>query len=98
MPAADEGVAALRLVVRGRVQGVWFRAWTVKTARSLGLDGWVRNRADGNVEILAAGPASALDALVAACRQGPPMAHVDEIERRPAVWDGVRGFGQTPDE
>lgn len=46
---------ARRLTVRGRVQGVGFRAWTVREAKALGLDGWVRNRRDGTVEVLACG-------------------------------------------
>ena len=54
MPA---GQTALRVVIEGRVQGVWFRAWTVEAASGRGLDGWVRNRRDGTVEALFAGPA-----------------------------------------
>lgn len=76
--------AALRVVVTGRVQGVGYRAWIVRQARRLGLAGWVRNRADGSVELLAAGPPDALDALLEACRRGPPLARVEAIETHPA--------------
>ncbi|MCC7272994.1 MAG: acylphosphatase, partial [Alphaproteobacteria bacterium] len=65
---------AARLRIAGRVQGVWYRAWTVETAQALGLRGWVRNRADGSVEALLIGPAAAVDAMAARCRQGPPKA------------------------
>ena len=51
---------AVRARISGRVQGVWFRAWTVEQAEMLGLDGWVRNRSDGSVEALFAGPRAAL--------------------------------------
>ncbi len=89
---------ARRLVVRGRVQGVWYRAWTVKTARSLGVDGWVRNLSDGSVEILASGSEPDLDALVAACREGPPAARVDDVEVHSAAWSDGVGFTQRGDE
>ncbi|HWA64152.1 MAG TPA: acylphosphatase [Caulobacteraceae bacterium] len=88
--------AAARLVVRGRVQRVGFRWWTVRTARGLGLTGWVRNRADGSVEILAAGGARALAALEAACRDGPSAAVVMTVERHPAEDDGSASFDERP--
>lgn len=89
---------ALRLVVRGRVQGVGYRAWAVRTARSLALDGWVRNRRDGSVEILAAGPEDALERLVAACRRGPPVAHVSAVEQHAAAPPDQKGFDQAATE
>jgi acylphosphatase len=72
---------AVRLTIRGRVQGVGFRWWARGEARRLGLDGWVRNRADGSVELLAAGPAEAIAELENLCRRGPPSARVTSIER-----------------
>jgi len=69
-----------RLRIHGRVQGVWFRDWTIETARSLGLDGWVRNREDGSVEAVACGPAAAVATFVTRCHDGPPRAHVDRVE------------------
>lgn len=71
---------ARRAVIRGRVQGVSFRAWTVRTARSLGLEGWVRNNPDGSVELLAQGEGGRVAALLEACREGPPAARVTGIE------------------
>ena len=66
--------------IHGRVQGVWFRAWTEATARTNKLDGWVRNCADGSVEALFQGDAEAVDAMCAACHQGPPLAAVSQVE------------------
>ena len=69
----------VRAVIQGRVQGVFYRAWTQKTARTLGLGGWVRNLPDGSVELLAAGEADLLRDLLRLCWQGPPSARVDDI-------------------
>jgi len=69
-----------RLIVRGRVQGVWYRGWTVDQAAELGLDGWVRNRRDGSVEILAEGPEQAVATLIERCRKGPSSARVEQVE------------------
>ena len=88
--------AAVCLVIDGRVQGVGFRWWTVGEAMRLGLTGWVRNRRDGSVEILAIGAAPALDALIERCRIGPSGATVSKIEREPAEDDGSEGFEQRP--
>ena len=68
------------MVIRGRVQGVFFRVGCAERARAAGLTGWVRNRPDGAVEALLQGEATAVDALVAWCRTGPPGARVDAIE------------------
>ncbi len=72
-----------RVRVHGRVQGVFFRNWTVDKARALGLRGWVRNRLDGSVELLAYGDEEAVEALIAACGIGPPAARVERIEVDP---------------
>jgi acylphosphatase len=79
----------VRAVVRGRVQGVFYRGSTVERAEALGLAGWVRNREDGTVELEAEGPAAVIDELVAWCRIGPPAAEVEavEIEERPATGE-----------
>jgi acylphosphatase len=87
---------AVRAMIRGRVQGVGYRWWAVRTAAGLGLDGWVRNRTDGSVELVAAGPADKLEALLAACRDGPASARVDEIERFAALDEGWSGFEARP--
>jgi acylphosphatase len=88
---------SVRAVVSGRVQGVWFRAWTVEQARSRGLDGWVRNRADGSVEALFAGAPEAVDDMLEACRGGPRLARVDRIDAEPTEDPGETGFEQSPD-
>lgn len=73
--------AALRALVRGRVQGVGFRLFAVRQARELGLDGFVRNLSDGRtVEVVAEGQKTALEALLAALRMGPPAAHVESVD------------------
>jgi len=72
------GVRA-RIVVRGRVQGVFYRGSMREQARRLGIRGWVQNRPDGVVEAEAQGERGALDALIAWCRQGPPGARVDDV-------------------
>lgn len=87
---------ALRIRVTGIVQGVGFRAFTVRQARALGLSGWVRNRTDGSVEALAAGPPEALEAFVALCHRGPPGARVDAVVREPAAPPEAKGFVQAP--
>ena len=69
-----------RLTIRGIVQKIGFRMWTERKALRLGLDGWVRNRLDGSVEIVIAGAPSAVAQLIEHCRSGPPLARVDSIE------------------
>ncbi len=76
-----------RVVIRGRVQGVGFRAWTEVTALECGLQGWVRNRRDGSVEALFAGSAEAVATMIEYCRRGPPGARVDAVDHRDAVSD-----------
>ncbi|WP_043358890.1 acylphosphatase [Belnapia sp. F-4-1] len=70
---------AHHLRIEGRVQGVGYRAWMVHEARRLGLTGWVRNRPDGSVEAVVAGPEPAVQTLLTACRRGPLAARVDRI-------------------
>ncbi len=72
--------ARLRLIVSGRVQGVFFRQATADEARGLGLTGWVRNRPDGRVEIVAEGRRANLKMLLAWAHRGPPAARVDQVE------------------
>ncbi len=78
-----------RLVIRGRVQRVGYRAFVEHKSLQLGVEGWVRNRADGSVEALVCGPASVLDKLVEACRQGPPGARVDALDQHEAGREEV---------
>lgn len=81
-PAAE--VKTVRARISGRVQGVWFRAWTAEAAQGLGLCGWVRNRRDGSVEAVISGAVAAVDAMIAACHEGPPRARVAAVWITPA--------------
>ncbi len=85
---------AVRAHVFGRVQGVWYRGWTVETAGAFGLSGWVRNRSDGTVEALFAGPPEAVDRMLAACRRGPAAAVVRDVVAEPAEDPGPGAFEQ----
>ncbi len=87
---------AVRLTIRGRVQGVGYRWWAIGQARRLGLDGWVRNRQGGWVELLAAGTPDAVEAMIEACRRGPPAAEVASVEQSLASDEGVPGFRELP--
>jgi acylphosphatase len=90
------GDIAVRVLVSGRVQGVWFRGWTVETAAARGVRGWVRNRRDGSVEALLIGPEAAVEAVIAACHHGPQAARVESVERSDAADDGSVRFRQVP--
>jgi acylphosphatase len=68
------------VVIRGRVQGVGYRAWVQEQALLIDLEGWVRNRRDGAVEAVFAGAEEAVATVVAACHRGPPAARVDAVE------------------
>jgi acylphosphatase len=81
-----------RVVVSGRVQGVFFRASCAREARARGLAGWVRNRDDGAVEAVFEGDASAVAELVAWCREGPDRARVERLEVTAEAPEGLRGF------
>ncbi len=81
-----------RVVVNGRVQGVFFRGSTEDEARARGVDGWVRNRRDGSLEAVFEGPADAVEALVEFCRRGPRWAHVEKVEVEEEPPESQRGF------
>lgn len=66
-------------IIRGRVQGVSYRAWTKETADRLGLSGSVRNRSDGSVAAVFSGPVEAVERMLVLCRRGPSLARVDEV-------------------
>jgi acylphosphatase len=93
MPLPDESggshkAVRVRVVVSGRVQGVFFRATTRDRAASLGLTGWVRNRRDGRVEAVFEGPIEKVSRMVAWCRRGPASARVDGAE---VSWEEPTG-------
>lgn len=85
-------MTAQRLLIEGRVQRVGYRDWAVRTAKQLGVIGWVRNLQDGRVEILADGDGMALDTFVDRCREGPTLAEVARIDAMPAERGNVKGF------
>ncbi len=88
----DSRSQCAHFVVHGYVQGVCFRAATQQTARSLGLKGWVRNRPDGCVELVACGNAAQLDALEAWLAKGPPEARVTGVSREHVTETGHVDF------
>ena len=74
---ADTRTVTVR--IEGRVQGVYYRAWTDQTARALGLDGTVRNASDGSVEAVFSGPAEIVAEMLRRCADGPPDAKVSAV-------------------
>jgi len=84
---------SVRLTIRGRVQGVGYRAWATDMARALGLAGWVRNRTEGTVEAVATGDDAAVERFIAACRTGPGLARVTAIDVAPADPADIGGAG-----
>jgi acylphosphatase len=81
-----------RVVVRGRVQGVSFRAWMMRRATAAGIDGWVRNREDGGVEAVLAGAPEAIEELIDSCRTGPDLALVTDVIALPHDEEPGQGF------
>ena len=83
---------SVRLRITGRVQRVGYRAWAIEAATRLGLRGWVRNRADGSVEVLVIGEEDQVAAMIEACRNGPFAARVRDVSVSEAADDGSDGF------
>ena len=77
-----------RVVISGRVQGVFFRAETQRAAEQAGVRGWVRNRADGTVEALFEGTKEAVDRVIAWCHQGSPASRVTDVS---VIWEEFKG-------
>jgi len=80
----------VHVVIRGHVQGVGYRAWVEDQATLSGLEGWVRNRSDGSVEAVFAGPSEDVAELLELCRKGPPAAHVNAVTEAPASADQLK--------
>jgi acylphosphatase len=81
-----------RVIVRGHVQGVFFRADARERAQSLGVDGWARNDSDGSLQAVFEGPRDRVDSMVEWCRRGPRGARVDEVEVNWEEPEGLSGF------
>ncbi len=86
---AEAGTITRHALIRGRVQGIGYRAWTEYEALKHGLEGWVRNRRDGSVEAVFAGPAATVETMIASCRQGPPGARVEAVDVRAGGADDL---------
>ncbi|XP_034913832.1 uncharacterized protein [Populus alba] len=82
----------VRVMIKGRVQGVFFRNWTVENATRLGLKGWVKNRRDGSVEALFSGDSDNVQEMEQRCRRGPPDAMVTGFQVFPSTDDPGTGF------
>ena len=82
--------------VRGRVQGIGYRAWVEDRATARGLEGWVRNRRDGSVEAVFAGAEDVATAMIASCHRGPPLARVEAVQDEAGNPDelGLRRAGE----
>ena len=84
------------ILIEGRVQGVWFRGWTIDQATARGLSGWVRNRRDGSVEAVFRGPERDVGEMIGLCWAGPPAAHVTNVTEQSVNFDVDDGFVQLP--
>tara|TARA_B100000989_G_C19474634_1_gene442321 strand:+ start:552 stop:857 length:306 start_codon:yes stop_codon:yes gene_type:complete len=94
---SDQNAMSVRVIVRGHVQGVGFRAWTAATARSYQLSGWVRNRSDGTVEAIFHGDKDDVSAMLEACEDGPLAARVQAIDTETIDSGQIEpGFRQKP--
>ncbi len=90
------GTKTVKVVISGRVQGVSYRAWTEREARTRGLAGHVRNRDDGTVEAVFSGPEAAVDAMLAACRAGSRGARVTDVVATVLIEGTHRNFRILP--
>jgi acylphosphatase len=85
-----------RLRIKGRVQGVGYREWAMAEAVKRGLDGWIRNRSDGSVELLIAGSETVVKDMLGACTQGPTAARVENIDIHNETDPPPPGFARKP--
>ena len=85
-------IIARKLLLFGRVQGVFFRQWTIDQARALGVAGWVRNRPDGSLEAHLQGEEAAVTQMAARMRKGPARARVDDVMIEDAAPQEIEGF------
>jgi len=85
-------IKSIHAIFEGRVQGVWFRAWTVEKATALGLSGWVRNCSNGTVEAIFSGPEDKVDEMLKIGKKGPVLAKVRIIRSQPTICPKEHGF------
>jgi acylphosphatase len=95
MAMADD-LTTLRLKIVGDVHGVGYREFAIIEANKRSLTGWVRNRSDGTVEVVASGPTKEIEAFVGQCMRGPPGARVKNVEMGPAEAPDTIGFKRRP--
>ncbi|XP_075487351.1 uncharacterized protein LOC142526688 [Primulina tabacum] len=95
-PVADPAAKTVRVMIKGRVQGVFYRDWTINNANELGLKGWVRNRRDGSVEALFSGIPDKVAEMEQRCRRGPPDAMVTAFQIFPSTDDPGTSFQRKP--
>jgi acylphosphatase len=88
----DDDLTSLLLRIEGFVQSVGYRHFAISEARRLALDGWVRNCADGTVEVLISGPTKAVETFVGQCMRGPPGSRVNNVELHRAEPPEEKGF------
>jgi acylphosphatase len=89
---SESETIAMRLRIEGFVQAVGYRNFAIAEATRLGIDGWIRNRADGTVEALACGERKAVEAFVAACMKGPPGSRVKSVDLHDSEATTEKGF------
>lgn len=82
----------VKVLIEGRVQGVWYRGWTQEMARNLGIDGWVQNRRDGSVQAVFSGPDLKVDEMIKCCWDGPISARVTNVSTIPHDGTVPAGF------
>jgi len=92
----DDDLTTLRIRIEGYVQAVGYRNFVIAEARKLKLDGWIRNRADGTVEVLVSGGTKDVEAIVAACMRGPAGSRVNNVELHKAEPPEEKGFQRRP--
>ena len=92
MAPRDGETVSVAVSIEGRVQGVWFRGWLIREAGARDLRGWVRNRRDGTVEAVFAGPGAVVEDMVEACWNGPPAARVTAVRTAPTEDPGDADF------
>ncbi|XP_015574832.1 acylphosphatase isoform X2 [Ricinus communis] len=95
-PPQSSSTKTVRVMIKGRVQGVFYRNWTIENANQLGLKGWVRNRRDGSVEALFSGDSDKVQEMEQRCRHGPPDAMVTGLQVFPCDDDPGTGFHRKP--